>query len=181
MALPGIIEERPCRGWTTAREPHRQPLLRGGWNASESGAGFLRNHRLLCVGRPGWHPSEYAVQIREARFRASLSVNVELIALYWRIGRDILERQERDGWGARVVDRLATDLRAEFGGMQGFSRANMCSFEPYPGRAQDVWHAAWCKARPSVRPTGRCHGSGISRSDPAGSACGAGARAPRRR
>ena len=46
-------------------------------------------------------------------------MNVELIALYWRIGRDILERQERDGWGARVVDRLATDLRAEFGGMQG--------------------------------------------------------------
>jgi len=41
------------------------------------------------------------VQIREARLRASLSVNVELIALYWRIGRDILERQERDGWGAR--------------------------------------------------------------------------------
>lgn len=64
-------------------------------------------------------------QIREARLRASLSVNAELIALYWRIGRDILERQERDGWGARVVERLAADLRAEFQGMQGLSRANL--------------------------------------------------------
>ena len=34
--------------------------LRAGWNASESGAGFDRNHRLVCVGLAGWHPSEYA-------------------------------------------------------------------------------------------------------------------------
>ncbi len=37
-----------------------EPLLRGGWNASESVAGFRRNHRLVCVGIPGWDPSEYA-------------------------------------------------------------------------------------------------------------------------
>jgi hypothetical protein len=36
------------------------PLLRGGWNASESVAGFRRNHRLVCVGMTGWNPSEYA-------------------------------------------------------------------------------------------------------------------------
>jgi predicted nuclease of restriction endonuclease-like (RecB) superfamily len=64
-------------------------------------------------------------QIRETRLRASLSVNTELIGLYWRIGRDILERQEERGWGAKVVDRLALDLRAEFQGMHGFSRANL--------------------------------------------------------
>jgi predicted nuclease of restriction endonuclease-like (RecB) superfamily len=64
-------------------------------------------------------------RIREARLRASLSVNAELIGLYWRIGRDILDRQERDSWGAKVVDRLALDLRAEFQGMRGFSRANL--------------------------------------------------------
>src|SRR5271167_4768402 len=69
--------------------------------------------------------AELKTQIRETRLRASLSVNVELIGLYWRIGRDILERQERDGWGARVVGRLAADLRAEFPGMRGFSRANL--------------------------------------------------------
>jgi predicted nuclease of restriction endonuclease-like (RecB) superfamily len=69
--------------------------------------------------------AELKTQIRETRLRASLSVNSELIGLYWRIGRDILERQEGRGWGAKVVDRLALDLRAEFQGMQGFSRANL--------------------------------------------------------
>jgi predicted nuclease of restriction endonuclease-like (RecB) superfamily len=61
----------------------------------------------------------------DTRLRASLAVNAELIGLYWRIGRDVLERQQRDGWGAKVVDRLALDLRAEFPGMRGFSRANL--------------------------------------------------------
>ena len=64
-------------------------------------------------------------RIRAARTRAALSVNRELILLYWHIGRDILERQEREGWGAKVVDRLARDLRAEFPDMKGFSPRNM--------------------------------------------------------
>ena len=68
---------------------------------------------------------ELNARIREARLRASLSVNAELIALYWRIGRDILERQLEHGWGAKVVDRLAVDLRAEFTGARGYSRANL--------------------------------------------------------
>lgn len=53
-------------------------------------------------------------KIAEARYRASLSVNRELILLYWGIGRDILARQEREGWGAKVIDRLAEDLRRAF-------------------------------------------------------------------
>ena len=69
--------------------------------------------------------AELKNRIREARLRASLAVNAELIGLYWRIGRDILERQERDGWGARVVERLAVDLLAAFPQMKGFSRANL--------------------------------------------------------
>ena len=64
-------------------------------------------------------------KIREARLQTALSVNTELMGLYWRIGREILDRQERDGWGAKVVGRLATDLRSEFAGMHGFSRANL--------------------------------------------------------
>ena len=65
------------------------------------------------------------LRIREARLRASLSVNAELIGLYWRIGRDILDSQDKHGWGAKVVDRLAIDLRSEFEGVRGFSRANL--------------------------------------------------------
>jgi len=63
--------------------------------------------------------------IRKARLQASLAVNAELIGLYWRIGRDILDRQERGGWGGKVVERLAADLRAEFPDMRGLSRANL--------------------------------------------------------
>jgi predicted nuclease of restriction endonuclease-like (RecB) superfamily len=56
---------------------------------------------------------------------APLAVNSELIGLYWRIGRDILERQEKQGWGSKIVERLAADLRAEFPDARGFSSANL--------------------------------------------------------
>jgi predicted nuclease of restriction endonuclease-like (RecB) superfamily len=64
-------------------------------------------------------------EIGSARTRAALAVNQELIGLYWRIGREILIRQEHEGWGARVIDRLATDLRQEFPEMKGLSRTNL--------------------------------------------------------
>jgi predicted nuclease of restriction endonuclease-like (RecB) superfamily len=65
------------------------------------------------------------VRIRTAQTRASLAVNRELVTLYWGIGRDILERQQREGWGAKVIERLAADLRREFPEMKGLSRANL--------------------------------------------------------
>lgn len=68
---------------------------------------------------------ELKTRIRTARTRAALAVNRELVLLYWQIGRDILERQTREGWGAKVIDRLARDLRSEFPDMKGFSRANL--------------------------------------------------------
>lgn len=57
--------------------------------------------------------------------RGTLAANQELVLLYWHIGRGILERQDALGWGARVVDRLARDLRAEFPEMTGFSPRNL--------------------------------------------------------
>ena len=76
---------------------------------------------------PGYGPwlASLKTQIRDARLRTALAVNSELIALYWRIGREIVERMARDGWGAKVVDRLAIDLRAEFPESRGFSSANL--------------------------------------------------------
>src|SRR5271170_3318609 len=68
---------------------------------------------------------ELKTRIRQAQLQAVLAVNHELILLYWRIGRDILERQDRFGWGAKVIERLASDLRAEFPAMKGFSRTNL--------------------------------------------------------
>lgn len=77
-------------------------------------------------------------RVRAARIRASLSVNRELITLYWEIGRLILKRQEAEGWGAKVIDRLSVDLSREFPEQKGFSARNlkyMRKFaESYPDR-----------------------------------------------
>jgi predicted nuclease of restriction endonuclease-like (RecB) superfamily len=54
-----------------------------------------------------------------------LAVNRELVLLYWQIGRDILARQASQGWGAKVIDRLAHDLRNAFPEMKGFSPRNL--------------------------------------------------------
>lgn len=64
-------------------------------------------------------------RIRGAQIRAVVAVNRELVLLYWQIGRDILSRQHQRGWGAKVIDRLAADLRRAFPEMQGFSPRNL--------------------------------------------------------
>ena len=64
-------------------------------------------------------------RIHGAQQRATLAVNRELVLLYWQIGRDILQRQAAQGWGAKVIERLAQDLRVAFPEMKGFSRANL--------------------------------------------------------
>ncbi len=69
--------------------------------------------------------AELKGRIHTAQQRATLAVNRELVLLYWQIGRDILTRQAKQGWGAKVIERLATDLRAAFPDMKGFSRANL--------------------------------------------------------
>lgn len=69
--------------------------------------------------------ADIKARIRQAQIRAGLSVNAELILLYWSIGRDILFRQNEEGWGAKVIDRLAQDLSSEFPSQKGFSRRNL--------------------------------------------------------
>lgn len=64
-------------------------------------------------------------RVRSAQLRAAVSVNAELIRLYWDIGRAIVGRQQRDDWGNAVVDRLATDLQTAFPGRHGFSPRNV--------------------------------------------------------
>jgi len=64
-------------------------------------------------------------RIHSAQQRATLAVNRELVLLYWQIGRDILVRQAEQGWGAKVIERLAHDLRSAFPEMKGFSPRNL--------------------------------------------------------
>jgi len=64
-------------------------------------------------------------RVRAAQYEALKAVNKELIALYWDIGRMIVERQKGETWGKAIAEQLANDLRAEFPGMSGFSRRNI--------------------------------------------------------
>ncbi len=77
-------------------------------------------------------PGGYAVvladlkqRISQERLRVVLASNAAMVLLYWDIGRRILDKQESEGWGARVIDRLASDLREAFPEMKGFSPRNL--------------------------------------------------------
>jgi predicted nuclease of restriction endonuclease-like (RecB) superfamily len=89
-------------------------------------------------------------RIQTAQVKAALSVNREMILLYWSIGRDILARQESEGWGSKVIERLAKDLRNEFPQMTGLSRTNLLYMrafaEAYPDESivqQAVGQIPW--------------------------------------
>lgn len=69
--------------------------------------------------------ADLKARVRASQVKAALSVNRELILLYWHIGREILRAQRAEGWGAKVVERLAKDLAAEFPEMGGFSFTNL--------------------------------------------------------
>ena len=73
--------------------------------------------------------------IQTVQQRASLAVNKELIALYWQIGRDILDRQQQQGWGAKVIEVLSRDLKSAFPELKGFSRANLMYMRAFA----DAW------------------------------------------
>ena len=68
---------------------------------------------------------ELKTRIRTAQVRAAFAVNRELLLLYWSIGRDIVTRQHAEGWGTKVIERLARDLQTEFPGVEGFSPRNL--------------------------------------------------------
>jgi len=64
-------------------------------------------------------------RIRRAQLKAAIAVNEEMITLYWEIGQEILDRQKQQGYGTKVVDQLAKDLKKEFPGLTGFSARNL--------------------------------------------------------
>jgi predicted nuclease of restriction endonuclease-like (RecB) superfamily len=84
------------------------------------------------------HPENYddflrslKQRIRQAQAKAVLSVNQELILLYWQIGREVLIRQQQNQWGTQVIERLARDLRREFPDMKGFSPRNLAYMKTF--------------------------------------------------
>ncbi len=94
--------------------------------------------------------AELKERIRSAQVRATRSVNRELIQLYWDIGKAIVVRQKRLGWGKSVVEKLAGDLRTAFPDQTGFSPQNLWfmrqlyeGLHPYPNLLRLVRELPW--------------------------------------
>jgi hypothetical protein len=104
--------------------------------------------------------TDIKTRVRQAQVRATLSVNAEMIRMYWDIGKMIEERQEREGWGAGVIPRLARDLHNELPEEKGFSERNLRRmiqfYKEYSGLSQ-IWPLPVAKLTdremaPEIRP-----------------------------
>jgi predicted nuclease of restriction endonuclease-like (RecB) superfamily len=76
-------------------------------------------------------------RVRTTQFRAVRAANTEVLRLYWSVGRDILDRQKDEGWGAKVVDQISGDMRREFPGQRGWSVRSL----KYMRKLADDWPA----------------------------------------
>ena len=89
----------------------------------------------LPEGYEVWR-KEIIALIEQAKYRAALSVNSELLSLYWEIGTDIIKKQKEQGWGARVIVQLSKDLTCRFPEDKGYSERNLRNMkrfaEEYP-------------------------------------------------
>ena len=81
--------------------------------------------------------AEIKRRIQEERLRIVVAASSAMVRLYWDIGRMILERQDRAGWGAKVIDRLAADLREAYPDMKGFSPRNLLFMRGFAGAYPD--------------------------------------------
>ncbi|MBL8783549.1 MAG: DUF1016 family protein [Deltaproteobacteria bacterium] len=79
--------------------------------------------------------ADLKARIVSAQQRAALAVNQELLHLYWRLGRDLRDRQAQGTWGAGIVEQLSADLRRAFPDMKGFSRSNLSYMRAFA----DAW------------------------------------------
>ena len=122
------------------------------------------------------HPDKYnqilaalKEKIRNARLQAVLSVNTQMLKMYWEIGDAIAQQQKEEGWGAKVIDNLAHDLRSEFNDMKGLAPRNLRYMRDfalaYPGfttiqeaftrlsesEQKAIWQPLVAKIEPSVK------------------------------
>jgi len=74
---------------------------------------------------------EIITLIEQAKFKAALNVNAELLSLYWKIGTDIIKKQKEQGWGTQVVEQLAKDLSLRFPDDRGYSARNLWNMKRF--------------------------------------------------
>lgn len=131
-ALQHMSSKRPDR--PAAKVPAKSPAatVRLSRGRTREGAVFPVAPSLATL------PKSYAsaleaikTHLRSARVRAVLAANPVVIEAYWHTGRIILARQQEAAWGAKVIDRLAADLRAEFPAMSGLSARNLLAMKVF--------------------------------------------------
>ncbi|MBU3680213.1 MAG: DUF1016 domain-containing protein, partial [Candidatus Kapabacteria bacterium] len=81
---------------------------------------------------------EIKTHLRSARIRAVLAANPVVIESYWQTGKIILARQQEAGWGAKIIDRLATDLKEAFPDMGGLSVRNLLAMKIFAREFPDA-------------------------------------------
>ena len=90
--------------------------------------------------------TQIKTRIRQAQVKATLSANAEMILMYWDIGRMIHNRQQHEGWGAKVIPQLSQDIRNELPEIKGFSERNLkrmiAFYREYSSLSTDVPQAA---------------------------------------
>lgn len=69
--------------------------------------------------------TEIKIKVREAQLKAVMAANAQMLLLYWQMGNYILQNQQAKGWGAKIIDKLAVDLKKEFPEVKGFSSRNL--------------------------------------------------------
>jgi len=108
------------------KEPPGKELRRSRGRVREEEASFpVAPPRVELPASYAEMLGEIKQRIQQERLRVVMAANSAMVLLYWDIGRKILERQEMEGWGARVVDRLSEDLRSAYPDMQGLSPRNL--------------------------------------------------------
>lgn len=65
------------------------------------------------------------LKIKSAQLKAAITVNTQLMELYWDLAKDIVNKQKEANWGDSVLEQLATDLKLSFPDIHGFSRRNL--------------------------------------------------------
>lgn len=124
-----------CRGrlrsWGQSDDGHEK----GWWQVSEGRLNRGHSDREAQFPAPpagstlpDWYPellASVSTRVSTGQRRAIAAANNELLATYWAIGTDILARQGEQGWGAKIIDRLSSDLRARFPDVRGYSPRNL--------------------------------------------------------
>lgn len=95
-----------------------------------------QGNQVLPDGYETWR-KEIVNLIEQAKCQAALNVNAELLALYWKIGADIIRKQEEQGWGMQVIAQLSKDLTLRFTDDRGYSERNLRNMKRFAAEYPD--------------------------------------------